>query len=435
MPEAIRSLYLRPGSLLAASILLFFATREVGGLGALRGLAEGLLVLFAVREAYKGVARWRSLIFNTVYLAGSLFVFSALAACLISPFPALSFEELRNPLLKNMLLVPLLFSLAIAGLLRHSWDVERIAVLLLVSLALSGVGQLIWLLVHFGRQLVESSTLPTDPYFFRNKVGGLLVTLPFVLLATRYLSRFWSLFMALAGLMLVVLILASNSRGAWLGMLAGGAYLVWVGAIWKKAEFRVGRLLLLALPILAALAVFLFFATPVGETFVARINQGFDTSNRFGAGVWGASLDLIRQRPWLGYGYGDAVYIEAYKELAASHPEWTVRETIGAHNSILAHWIAAGVFGLLAVLLLYAGFLRGSWRLLQRYRDVPSAVDLLQASTAAMLSLYLVRGQFETIRWDFYGILMAAIIWLFAAQPGSSQGPDDGVSRKLCRAD
>lgn len=432
MVEALKSLYARPDSLIAATVFLFLATREVGGVGVLRGLAEGLLLLVGLRELVRGVPGWRDLIRNPVYLSAVLFVISALVACLTSPVPKASFDELRNPLLKNMLLVPLVFSLAIASLLRHAWNLERVARLLLLALALSGVGQLTWLLVTFGRQLIEFGTPPADPYFFRNKVGGLLATLPFVLLSTRGLSRPWSFLVALTGFMLCVLILASNSRGAWLGMLAAGAYLLWIAGGWQLPRFRIGRLQLFVVLALVVLVILLFVGTPLGATFIARVNQGFDTSNRFGSGVWGASVDLILQRPWLGYGYGDAVYIEAYKALATSHPEWTVREAIGAHSSVLAHGIAAGVLGLVAIFLLYAGFLLGSRRLLQRYQDLPSAVSLLQANTAAMLSLYLVRGQFETIRWDFYGVLMATIIWLFIAHRGASiNEPGPASSRQL----
>lgn len=415
----LKGFFVGSGGPTAAAVFLYLVTQEISGIPLLRSFAEVFLLLVALYELFRGIPEWRGLVANPVYSSALLFVASALFGCAISPLPAVSFDEIKTPLLKDMLLIPLLLSMAVLSLVRHGWEAERIARMLFVALAFSGLGQLIWVFAIYARHFVEAGAMPADPYFHRYKVGAVLVVFPFVLLSIRSSSRFWAMLMLVTGLGLLLVILTSFARGAWLGLFASLGYLFLVNRKSRNDRFRMDRRLLLVPPVFIAVLIFFLAGTHWADMLFLKIGQGFDTSQRLGHGVWGATLEMIMRQPWLGYGYGDTVYTIAYNSQAESKPEWFFREAVGAHNSILAHWVAAGVFGLVAIILLYAGFLLGARRLICLHGSVPAIRNLLHAGAAAMLALYLVRGQVETVRWDSYGTLVAILLWLFALkQPG-----------------
>lgn len=410
----LRNFLSAPGSLNAVAIFLFLGTQEVSGLSAVRSIAELMLVVVALREILGRLNGGRQLVANPLYSTALLFVLSAVLSCIVSPLPAVSFDELKMPLLKGMVVLPLVLSVAILGLVRRDWSEERIAHLLILSMAVSGLGQLVWVLFSYFRYFHQFASFPTDPFFHRFKVGAVLVVFPFVLASMRSSIRFeaWLMKVVAAGLLLVVV--TSNARGAWLGCLVSLLYLYVIN--WRAQDGRLNidrRRLVLNLAFVV-LALGLLAGTPLVDTLVDKVRQGFDTSSRFGNGVWGATLDMIRQSPWLGYGYGDEVYALAYNALAPTQPDWIVRESIGAHNAILAHMVAVGLFGLLTIFLLYLGFLSGARRLLDFNRGRPVVQNMIHASVAAMIAVYLVRGQFEIVRWNSYGVLMALLLWLFA---------------------
>ena len=414
------------GRFIAATIFLFLATQEVSGLSALRSLAEVLLLIAALREALTGTCEWRRSLNNPIYLTALLFAASALFSCTYSPLPLVSFDEMKMPVLKGMLAIPIALSIAVLGLVRSGWDEERIARLLIISLAFSGLGQLVWVISSYINYFREFSTFPIDPFFHRYKVGAALIAFPFVLLAIRGSTRFWALSMGIVAMGLLIVILTSNSRGAWLGVVASIVYLYFANRRSGHRAFKPDARILFVAAAGICVVLLVLAGTPMVQQLESKVMAGFDTSNRFGHGVWGATLDMIRQEPWLGYGYGDEVYALAYNALAPSHPEWIVRESIGSHNAILANWVATGAIGMLAIFLLYGGFLLGARRLFRERGKNPFVHDLLHAVIAALISYYLVRGQFEIVRWNSYGILMAVLLWLFALSNAKRRDTERG---------
>lgn len=393
--------------LIAAVLFGFLASRDVSGLSGFRSLIEVLLFLTALIELIKGIKGGRWLILNPVFAGVLLFTISVLFACAISPFPGVGLDEMQAPVLKGMVLIPLALSICALGLIRRGWTADKTALLLMVAFSFSGLGHLIWVLARYVDFSAGPGITSENISFHRFKMYAVLGAFPFVLLAIRHISKGWAWLMALLGAGLVAVTIASNSRGAWLAIITATLYLavVYRASISRKLIFG---MLLVAAFLLIAIAV-----TPLHTQISERISEGFNTTHRCGNGIWGATLDMILQHPWRGYGYGDDVYHQAYNTLAASHPEWLVQKSRGAHNIILTHWVAAGGFGLGAILVLYAGYLAGTRQLLLAGRRYPVVQDLLHACLAAFISIYLVRGQVETERWNVFGTLVAVILWLF----------------------
>lgn len=418
---------------LAGVLLLYFSTQDVSGIPALRGTAEGLFLLLVLWEMSQGMPAWRRVVFNPVYLSAMFFLVSALLSCVLSPFPKASFGELQS-VLKHLLLLPAMTTVIAYGLIRRGWTANQVAGLLLIAVSLSGAGQLLWLALSYAQEYLSAGSLPVDPYFHRYKVGAALLAFPFVLMAISIGGHWlWRIVLASVAWGLILMVLSSNSRGAWLGLFVCVIYL---GASQFHQLVKQPKWLgisMLGTCLVGVIGVPLLSQSPWWKTFLTKLNQGFDTSLRAGNGVWGAAMDMIREGPWHGYGYGDGIYIQAYNSMLPSYPLWIVRDPIGAHNSVLTHWIAAGVPGLLAVALMYIGFMIGVRRQLSRLSNYAVVKSLVHASIAAMLALYWVRAQVETVRWDAFGILLGLCVWLYVVEDSSLPAAmEAGETDKRC---
>lgn len=404
-------------------VFMFVASQDIGGLQWLRGLAEGLLLLAAICSFYeRGFRRLRELP-NMIFLGGLGFVGSAIASVTLSPVPMASFQEIQTPLLKYMIFVPIFCFAVLTELQCRGWSDESIAKMLLVAMLASGLGQVIHLIVSYVEFFGTHAQFPDDPFFHRYRVGAMLIVFPFVLMSIKGSCSWVRLPRLVVSFGLFLGILTSNSRGAWLGMIASVLYLAIVYRDQLANSVTAHKKIIAAFIGVGFLVLLILLTmTSNGQVVVSKITVGFDTSQRWGNGVWGATMDMIRDRPWFGYGYGDAVYAQNYNAQAVSHPEWTVQISMGAHNAILAHWVAFGLFGLAAILGMYLTFFIGAFRLLRIYQAKPVVRILIHCCVASFVAYYLVRGQFEIARWNSFGILMALMVWLFGSRPGMCSG-------------
>jgi len=393
--------------LIAAILFLFLASRDVTGLSSVRSAAEILLFSAALIELIQGIKDGLRLILNPVFLTVSIFALSVVFACAMLPLPAAGLCEMQTPVLKGMMLTPLALSACALGLIRRGWTADNVALLLLVAFGFSGLGHLIWVLTRYAGFSAGAGISAKDISFHRFKMYAILAAFPFVLSAIRHLPKGRAWLMAMLGAGLAAITITSNSRGAWLALLTSILYL----SIVHRAA--INRKIIFAALAMAGLLLVAIAVTPLHTQIGERIAEGFNTTHRLGNGIWGATLDMIMQNPWRGGGYGDEMYHQTYNALAESHPEWLIQKSRGAHNVILTHWFAAGVFGLGAILALYAGYLAGAGQLIRVHQRFPVVRDLLHAGLAAFISIYLVRGQVETERWNVFGTLVAVILWLF----------------------
>ena len=154
-----------------------------------------------------------------------------------------------------------------------------------------------------------------------------------------------------------------------------------------------------------------------GETRLAEADL---SGSRFG--IWSNTLDLIRQQPWTGVGFGEF-------NLA-----WTLTPFPGrpvaffdhTHNLPLQLAVELGLpLAALVLALLLAGLWR-AWRLAQREADGPTSVT--QRSAWMMLLLIALHSQLEYPLWYAYFLLPTA--WLFgyglgrpAAGSATATGP------------
>jgi O-antigen ligase len=182
-------------------------------------------------------------------------------------------------------------------------------------------------------------------------------------------------------------LLATFSRQAWIGALAG---LLVLGA-------RRGRRGVLALLGLLAL---LLLAVPVpghDATFAAYLASSADsstTSTGTRLGLFHQALQFIGQRPLLGIGPG---------QYSSLNPDPGAHPIFYAHDVVLDVAVEFGVLGAAALLALFGTAIARAW---QRQADL----------AAALLVAYLVAGLFDDVLYfPRNGFVLAAAFGLSAA--------------------
>ncbi len=192
--------------------------------------------------------------------------------------------------------------------------------------------------------------------------------------ADRWPAAGWLLFFSAGSLLITAGLIASWSRGGWLGALAGVAIVL---LLRSRRVALLSGLVLLAL--LAALLVGALTPEAVPEPIAVRFRE-VPTALGFGnilsqpvnddnfavverAAHWVAALRMWERAPWLGIGPGN--YSVVYP--AVRLPRW--EEPLGhAHNVYLNVAAESGVIGLLAFTVLWAGMVVWLWQALQRAR-------------------------------------------------------------------
>jgi O-antigen ligase len=177
-----------------------------------------------------------------------------------------------------------------------------------------------------------------------------------------------ALFYSAVSAMLLAGLLASWSRGAWLGMAAG---LITVVALRSRAALASSGVALLLVMIGLLFGSFQpqIMPQPVAERLVDLpayfgltdvlsqpvTDENFSVVERIAH--WVAALRMWEQAPWFGIGPGN--YAAVYP--AVRLPRW--EEALGhAHNIYLNVLAETGVFGLTAYLLLWGGAILWTWR-------------------------------------------------------------------------
>lgn len=227
--------------------------------------------------------------------------------------------------------------------------------------------------VLFGRFLRAYGTFEQpNPY-----AGYLGLTFPLaaglvvasVMAVGKRVRGWWLIWASGTGMLMLIAIVMSWSRGAWLGVAA--AVVVMIAATVARSSRAAVLGILLTLVVIYALAVgglslvpasvvqrFADFLPYVGVVDV----RGVEVTDANFAAVermahWQSALEMWKEHPWLGVGIGN--YEPVYAQYAL--PLWAL--PLGhAHNYYLNVAAEAGFLGLMAYLFLWGAALLTSWR-------------------------------------------------------------------------
>lgn len=304
---------------------------------------------------------------------------------------------------------------------RSEHDLRRVLQVLVVSYALIlpyGLRQMLRFGDRFGVGLYEPNYLAT--------ILALLIPLAFVFASQeRRPARHW-LWMA-AGLVLVLELFLTSSRGGFVGLLAAGMVFVYRRRGLGAAAGIVGLLL----------AVLLVVPSDLGSRALATIFQdegaapaGLEQSNRAHVALFWAALRMIADNPLFGVGPLN------FKELSTLYTGLDQGNI--AHNSFLE---IAAEFGLpaLAVFLVLVGSAVRTLERATHLRGSPAAGELAGWAEGLRAGLigFLVAGcfisaQYEKVLWlaVFLSIVLGALAarrrWLDASAAEAVEAPAAG---------
>lgn len=305
------------------------------------------------------------------------------------------------------LLSYLLLFLLVSARLRTRAQVERLVGVVVatgVPLICLGLAQALgWRPVP----LVSDARSPVYATLGRSNFLGaylamvLPLTVAWAWLARRPWLRVAGAILALAELAVIGLTLA---RGAWLAAGVGLAVLT-VAGCWARLRRGTGRRLKIAI---AAGAVAVLAVGLAGAISLGAAQEGSAAARRT---IWQATVELIGQRPWLGYGPDGLglVFPHVYP------PQLVYYQGRGltvdrAHNLVLDGLATAGVVGLAAQVALAAALLAVAGRALRAASDPwrrPWLVGCL-AALAAQVAGNLV--SFDVTATAVLAALLAAVI-------------------------
>ena len=245
-----------------------------------------------------------------------------------------------------------------------------------------------------------------NPDFYGQFLAVVAVACAAVLVFVR--QRLWLMIVvALLALMNVALMLVVQTRGSFLGIVAGA---VVIAALWLRRAGLSRRVLVrfgLASAVAVAAFVVMLAATPLGGRLL-DIGRGIGLRDR--VLLYQSAFQMFLDHPFLGVGF---------ENFAVAYPRYQQAEWFGvagmnttntsAHDWILHVAATTGAVGLLANLALLAAFAIHAWR---RARDADAA-GLIVALTAAAAfygsGLVLPGAQsIQWIPWVCVGVALAS---------------------------
>lgn len=206
-------------------------------------------------------------------------------------------------------------------------------------------------------------------------------------------NKFWSW----ASAAFVITTLRTLSKGTIIAFLFAGLYYFLHGLkISRKARVYIG---------VSGAALLLAFWGLL-ETYLDVYSQGNSLETLTGRTyIWSTALDMVRNKPWLGYGFDSFRWV---------FPPFEDFQPWHAHNEWIQQLFAYGVVGLVVVIGAYVGF----YRIICASRNIQ-----LKSLATAILVLVLVRSLVDTDRFElcFPLWLMTMLSIVLVSNPLSQQ--------------
>jgi putative inorganic carbon (HCO3(-)) transporter len=230
----------------------------------------------------------------------------------------------------------------------------------------------------------------------RNDFGGWLIMLILIfssILITKQLKGLRSIIKKglLAGLivLLIICLILTYSRGAWLGFLTG---LSLIGYWYFRSLSYRSKILAYLSGIICLVSILFILPQTVKERikFIGSID-----SNVIRINLWKESLNIIKDFPILGCG------LNTYSVVA---PNYKIHEGGGIypHNSFLQMAAETGIVGLVSFIWILVALFRLGFRILNKRKD-----PLLLGILAGILA-FLVQSFFDT---NLYALQLVVLFW------------------------
>ncbi len=338
--------------------------------------------------------------FTPIHLLVLLYWGIATIAAALSPLKTLSFLGLGK------LSLYLLFFIFMARVLRSSKLRSLIiAVFLHVSLVVSVYGLRQW---FFGAAALATWVDPDSPLANTTRVYSFLgnpnllaaYLIPAIALSVAAIFAWRSLLPKLLAITMAVIntacLLLTQSRGGWIGITVAACVLVVLLRYWWSPYLprfiRFWALPLLLGGLVGVLVLGFLFVKPFQYRIASIFAGSGDSSNAFRLNVWAAVLNMIHDRPILGFGPGDAVFKHVYPLYSRAR-----FSALSAYSVLLEITVETGLIGLTAFLWLLLVTFNQGFVQLRRLRKLsnPDAFWLMGGLTA--MAGLLGHGAVDTV--------------------------------------
>lgn len=220
--------------------------------------------------------------------------------------------------------------------------------------------------------------------------------LSFVLITERGSWR-W-LYGALSGVVMLVAVLLSQSRGAIL--LGLPAALIATLVFWRGRR---------ALVPVAVAVVGVVVALVLLSTVLPRVGDLFGDTLDFRRHLWYSSVQLIEERPLTGVGLDQFLYW--YRSRYLLPEAWEEPNLSVPHNILLNHWVNLGILGVIAGIAFQVVFWRDLWHLRQQAARDPLIMMLLLGLAGSMAD-FLAHGLVDV---GYFAVNLAFVFFLSLA--------------------
>ncbi len=231
---------------------------------------------------------------------------------------------------------------------------------------------------------------------FSNNLGTYLaavIPIPVGLVLFKAADKKYRFILSALSLLLIICLLLSQARGAWLGFIFG---FLFVSLFSGKKNF----LLAVSFLIIFAVSAGLFGNVYIKEQIKSFAHLKTDQSTNDRMVMWKTALRMIADRPIMGQGLG--TFMHSFEKFKPK----SYHEIVYAHNCYLQMAAEIGIFGLLAFLWFILSLLRTAYSKLFTQKDI-----FLKAVAIGMVGgilAYLVNSFFDN---NLYSLPLAVLFW------------------------
>ena len=359
-------------------------------------IVSALMVITALYYVVKKKSALLGFFKNNLTYSLLCFVLVSAYAVAISFDHAYSLSKFANTILEKLLLMTL-----IIPILLHAESKDNISKTLIYSLI---IGILPLALVDGWQYFREyqQGIMPLTNFDHKYKSDILIFMTPaFLFLWNIKTAKAKILFFVIAAVM-GFMIVGTLQRGTWLSILIPAF-------IWCILK-REWKLPLIAAVLLGGVLAIGHLKDPDSLKLLFHKMQQTSSSNRYGSGTQGSAVDLIKENPIKGYGYGETVYYRVYDSRVQDYPQWDFKKSIGPHNLTLSEWFAGGLLGLFALWYLLISVLVEAVKGYKNSKGMVKEAWLLIG--LILVGNLFVRGAFETVSIENLTMLMGIALAL-----------------------
>lgn len=231
---------------------------------------------------------------------------------------------------------------------------------------------------------------------FSNNLGTYLATvipISFSLILFKATNKKCRFILSALSLLLVICLLLSQARGAWLGFILG---FLLVSLFSGKKNF----LLAVSLLIIFAISASLFGNIYIKEQIKSFMHLRTDQSTSDRMIMWKTALRMLADRPILGQGLG--TFMHSFEKFKPK----SYHEIVYAHNCYLQMAVESGISGLLIFIWFIFTVLRKSLSKFFKFDDI--FLKALTIGLAGGILAYVVDSFFDN---SLYSLPLAVLFW------------------------